>query len=272
PKVAGAWNVHRHTAHLPLDFFVLFSSAAALLGSPGQGNYAAANAFLDALASLRGSQGRPGLSVAWGPWAGTGLSVRAGGVDRLLALAGVQGIEPADGVEMFGRLIGLAVPRVAVVDVDWRRWARSAPAAARSPLVAELTAADDGTAPHDKGGGLTVDELLAADPADRHRLLESYLHVEIARALGLPREQLDVDQPLNGVGLDSLVAVGVKNQIEVDLGMSLPLADALEGSSLREVAARMLADAAAAPARRRDGGPREGDGEDGDDWEEFDVL
>jgi myxalamid-type polyketide synthase MxaE and MxaD len=270
PKVTGAWNVHTLTAHLPLDFFVMFSSAAALLGSPGQGNYAAGNAFLDALASLRASHGRPGLSVAWGPWANTGLSVRAGGVDRLVALAGVEGIEPADGVEMLGRLLGVEVPQVAVMAVDWRRWAELSPIAEGLPLVADLVAGARVTPPDDTraagGGKLTVDELLAADPADRQGLLESYLGVEIARALEMPQGRLDADLPLNSIGLDSLVAVGIKNKVEVDLGMSLPLADALEGSSLRQLAVKMLASTTTGAPPRRDDGPEE------ESWEEFKIL
>jgi NAD(P)-dependent dehydrogenase (short-subunit alcohol dehydrogenase family) len=267
PKVAGAWNVHNSTAHLPLDFFVLFSSIAAVLGSPGQGNYAAANAFLDALASLRASQGRPALSIAWGPWANTGLAVRADGVDRLVALAGIEGIAPANGVKMLGRLLGLEVPEIAVVPIDWRRWAKLSAVAARSPLVSDLIAAASATTPAASGGahrgGLTVDELLAAEPAARQTLLESYLRVEVGRALGLPPAELDVDQPLNSVGLDSLVAVGMKNQVEVDLGMSLSMVDVLEGSSLRQLAARMLEKTTTGVPLPRVGG---------DEWEEFDVL
>lgn len=269
PKVAGAWNVHELTAHLPLDFFVMFSSAAAILGSPGQGNYAAGNAFLDALASLRASNRRAALSIAWGPWANTGLSVRTGGVDRLVALAGVEGIEPADGVEMFGRLLGAEAPQAAVMAVDWRGWSELSPVAEGLPLVAELVAAASAPPEGNRSttsGQLTVDELLAADPADRQELLESYLSVVVARALEMPPGQLDADLPLNGIGLDSLVAVGIKNQVEVDLGMSLPLADALEGSSLRQLAAKMLASpTTGAPPRRDDGAEEEY-------WEEFKIL
>jgi acyl transferase domain-containing protein len=273
PKVAGGWNLHHLTADLPLDFFVMFSSLAGVLGSPGQGNYAAANAFLDALASLRTAQDRPALSIAWGPWENTGLSVRPEGVGRFVAGAGVEGIAPASGVEWLGRLLGSKSSQITVALVDWERWTT---ASAGSLLVSELVAAAgiaetadaapttaDGRPRH---GALTVDDLLAADPADRQGLLESYLHVAIARALGMAPEQLVAEQPLTGAGLDSLVAVGMKNQVEVDLGMSLPLAAALEGASLRQLAAQMLADITT------DARPQRDDGSEEESWEEFEVL
>jgi hypothetical protein len=267
PKVPGAWNLHRLTEDLPLDFFVMFSSIAGTLGSPGQGNYAAGNAFLDALASSRAGRGLPALSIAWGPWAGTGLSVREGGADRLLALSGVEGIDPVTGMRWLDRLLGLTTPQVVVAPVDWRRWASGSAVSAGTPLVSELVAAAGTTAAQAGGtvrrGGLTADELSAADPADRQELLEAYLRVEIARALDLSTDRLDVEEPMNSVGLDSLVAVGIKNQIEVDLGISVPMADVLEGTSVRQLAERMLApaepDAFRPPA-------------DGEGWEEFDVI
>ncbi|WP_433227496.1 type I polyketide synthase [Actinomadura formosensis] len=265
PKVAGAWNLHNLTADLPLDLFVMFSSLAGVLGSPGQGNYAAANAFLDALASLRASQGRPALSIAWGAWENTGLSVRRAGAGRFVERAGIKGIAPSSGAGWLGPLFGIEAAQVAVGLVDWRRWAE----AAGSPLISELVAGA-GPAPAAaetpaRPGGLTADDLFAADPADRQGLLESYLHGAIARALEMKPEQLDADQPLNEIGLDSLVGVGMKSQVEVELGISLPLAAALEGSSVRQLAAQMLAGATTGTAPPRDDGSEES-------WEEFEVL
>lgn len=267
PKVAGSWNLHNLTADLPLDFFVMFSSLAGVLGSPGQGNYAAANAFLDALASLRASQGRPALSIAWGSWEDTGLSVRREGVGRFVERAGIKGIAPSAGAGWLGLLLGIEAAHVAVGLVDWRRWAE---ATAENPLISELVpgagpapGAADATA---RPAALTADDLFAADPADRQGLLESYLHGAIARALEMKPEQLDPDQPLNEVGLDSLVGVGMKSQVEVELGISLPLAAALEGGSVRQLAAQMLAGAAAGTAPPGDDGPEE------ESWEEFEVL
>ncbi|MEU8547597.1 type I polyketide synthase [Streptomyces roseoverticillatus] len=264
PKVAGAWNLHHLTADLPLDFFVMFSSLAGVLGSPGQGNYAAANAFLDALASLRASQGRPALSIAWGPWENTGLSVRPEGVGRFVERAGVTGIAPAGGTGWLPLLFGIEASQVVVALVDWQRWAA---ATAESPLTAEL-AAGAGPSAVAEEHALTIGDLLAADPAERQGLFESYLHGAIARALDMKPEQLDADLPLTDVGLDSLVAVGMKNQVEVELGITMPLAAALEGASVRQLAAQMLAGATtgAAPPPPRDDGP------ESETWEEFEIL
>ncbi len=106
PKAQGAWNLHQLTVGLPLDFFVLFSSAAALLGSPGQGNYASANSVLDALASVRRARGLPALSVQWGGWAEVGM---AAGLDeshrRRSAETGFPAIEPAEGIRMLDDLL-----------------------------------------------------------------------------------------------------------------------------------------------------------------------
>ncbi|QLE75412.1 type I polyketide synthase [Streptomyces rectiverticillatus] len=264
PKVAGAWNLHRLTAGLPLDFFVMFSSLAGVLGSPGQGNYAAANTFLDALASLRASQGRPALSIAWGPWEDTGLSVRPEGVGRFVERAGVKGIAPAGGTRWLPLLFGIEAAQVAVALVDWQRWAA---ATAESRLTSELVAGAGPAPAADGARTLTAGDLLAADPAERQELFESYLHRAIARALDMKPEQLDADMPLTDVGLDSLVAVGMKNQVEVELGISMPLAAALEGASVRQLAARMLAGTTAGAAPP----PRE-DGAEAGSWEEFEIL
>ncbi|CCH32770.1 type I polyketide synthase [Actinosynnema sp. NPDC047251] len=263
PKAVGAWNLHTLTAGLPLDFFVLFSSLAGVLGSPGQGNYAAANTFLDALAAWRAARGLPALSIAWGPWQDTGLSVRPDGVGRFVERAGVEGITPTGGTGWLGLLFGAEAAQVVVGLVDWQRWAA---AAGTSPLIAELVAGAEPDRPAVRRRALTVEDLLATEPAQRQKLFQAYLHDVIARALGLKPEQLDADLPLTEVGLDSLVAVGMKNQVEVEFGMSLPLAAALEGAGVRQLAEQMLAAAAAG------GAPPPDDGSGSDAWEEFEVL
>src|SRR5262249_42928514 len=116
-KVHGGWNLHRATLDDPLDWFVLYSSSAGVLGSPGQGNYAAANAFMDAVAWHRAASGRPALAVAWGAWRDVGLAARRGAV----AVAGAGGlgtIDPTAGMAILEQLLARALPQATVVPFD----------------------------------------------------------------------------------------------------------------------------------------------------------
>src|SRR6202030_1330747 len=114
PKVMGGWLLHRLLQDDPLDFFVLFSSAGSVLGQPGQGNYAAANAFLDALAHHRHAQSQPAVSINWGAWAGEGFADSAGGkrLAARLALLGISSIAPGRALEVLGRLLGQSAAQV----------------------------------------------------------------------------------------------------------------------------------------------------------------
>ncbi len=237
PKVEGSFNLHAATRGIPLDFFVLFSSAVSLLGSPGQGNYAAANAFLDALAHHRKSAGLPALSINWGPWADVGLAARAGRGDRLAAM-GVESLTPRQGIEHLARLIGSAERQVGVVPVGEGAWGRLFAALGKPPLLSVLAGGDaPGTAPSTAAGDETlVATLLAATPDERRSRVESLLAEHVARVLRVPIAKLDVHQPLNRLGIDSLMAVELKNRIERQLGVTIPLIRFVEGPSIARIA------------------------------------
>ena len=119
PKVEGAWNLHRLTGHLPLDFFVMFSSMASLFGSPGQSNHSAANAFLDALAHYRRSRGLAALSINWGPWSELGAAAQLGVHNRLRG-SGVGGITTAAGLQALERCLASRAVQLGIVDIDWQ--------------------------------------------------------------------------------------------------------------------------------------------------------
>jgi myxalamid-type polyketide synthase MxaE and MxaD len=238
----GGWLLHRLLQNDPLDFFILFSSAGSVLGQPGQGNYAAANAFLDALAHHRKAQGQPALSINWGAWAGEGFanSVGAKRLAARLAFLGISSIAPKQALEILGRLLGQNATQALAVPVNWKQYREFYPAGSASPLLSEL-AREEAEVPQPAGRkSERRDVLLAAEPAERRQLLHSYLSEQVARVLGLTPSKLDVQQPLSQLGLDSLMAVELKNRIAVDLGVNVPVVKFLQGFSVHQAVTQIL--------------------------------
>ncbi|HUL78059.1 MAG TPA: SDR family NAD(P)-dependent oxidoreductase, partial [Vicinamibacteria bacterium] len=225
PKVEGGWNLHRLTEGAPLDFFVLFSSGAALLGSPGQGNHAAANAFLDALAHHRRSRGLPAVSINWGVWSEVGAAAERGVEDRV-AGHGMEAFSPRDGLRILGRLIGDAPPQVGVLAIDWPRLSVLLPAL---PFYADLarTTPARATSPARETAAPAVDAFCArlaeAPPLRRWTLLEEKVRAEAVKVLGLDAARVvETDRPLQELGLDSLMALELRNALGKAVGEALP--------------------------------------------------
>jgi amino acid adenylation domain-containing protein/non-ribosomal peptide synthase protein (TIGR01720 family) len=242
PKVQGAWNLHLATRDAPLDFFVLFSSVACLFGSPGQGNYAAGNAFLDALAHERCRLGLPAVSINWGPWADVGMAARINQGEHL-ASRGIEPLPPAQALHVLERLLAWEAPQVGVMAVAWERMLSCYPGGA-PPLFRELAAA---TAPVASKEHRLRAQLLATPPAERAAALQSYLAGQLARVMEIDPGKVEVNQPLNSLGLDSLMVIELKNRLESDTGVVLPMARFLEGPSVAQLAGLVL-EALAEPA------------------------
>ena len=219
-KVAGAAALHTLTQGDPLDYFVLFSSIASLLGAPGQGNHAAANAYLDALAHQRRAAGLPGLSVNWGAWAEVGAVARDDR-ERRIRLQGVGVMTPAEGIAALECALESGQAQVAAAVIDWERLrGRRAGAAGHSLLTDVLGVAEAPAAP--AGPGLRQ-RLAEAPAARRAPLLVAHVAARVTRVLGLGDGALDLRRPLNELGLDSLMAVELRNQLKVDLELGTPL-------------------------------------------------
>jgi myxalamid-type polyketide synthase MxaD len=233
PKVAGAMHLHELTAADPLTAFVLFSSASALLGLPGQAAYAAANGFLDGLAQLRHSAGQPALSVNWGAWGEVGLAVRHDRAAHLHA-RGFSAMAPAEALDLLGRLLARPIqqsrPDALVMRLDVAAW-RRASAAARAPLLAGL----EDHQRVEPGLASSAAAVLAAPPGARGSALLAYLSAQVIEILRLPHGRIDPEQSLLSFGFDSLMTLALRTKIQRDLEIRLAPVAVLEHPTLHKL-------------------------------------
>jgi acyl transferase domain-containing protein/acyl carrier protein/predicted O-methyltransferase YrrM len=215
-KAIGARHLDELTAHVPLDFFVLFSSAASLLGSAGQGNYAAANAFLDALAHARRARGLAACAINWGAWAGDGMVAALPDAERArVAARGYRPVVPGQALAALDQALADGAVQRAVMDVDWD--ALIPPGASVPPFVSDVVRRQP--RPQDD----VLDRLRAAYPGARRALLQGHVRRSACRVLGLDEEQpLDPRRPLRDIGLDSLMSVELCNALAASLQCGLP--------------------------------------------------
>ncbi|WP_302186133.1 type I polyketide synthase [Streptomyces sp. AC550_RSS872] len=232
PKVRGAWNLHRLTEHLAPRMFVLFSSASATLGAAGQGNYAAANAFLDALAEHRHARGLPATSLAWGLWGeASGMTGRLQERDRLrMSRSGVAPLSTATGLALFdtGRLTGLPALTPARLDLAALRTRyadQPVPAVLRELVRVRRTAAT-GTPGVASGSGeraALADRLAGLSPAESHRLVLDLVREHTAAVLGHgSADDIEPDQAFKALGFDSLTAVELRNHLRTATALAVP--------------------------------------------------
>ncbi len=245
PKITGADNLDAATADLPLDFFVMFSSATTLVGNPGQANYVAANAYLEALARRRRAAGRPALAVAWGAIADAGYLARNQEVSALLSRKlGRHALTAEEALDGLGRLLALdpADPALAMVGygrIDWAA-ARKDLALLATPL-AERIAVGGGDA---ETGSASVDLKALVEGMDADRAIETVSRLlagEIARILRLPADEIDRHRPLAAIGMDSLMALELRMAAEQRMGIDIPLMSLANGATLTDISRRILA-------------------------------
>jgi acyl transferase domain-containing protein/acyl carrier protein len=239
PKMMGAWVLHELTQDKPLDFFILFSSASALIGFPGQANYAAANVFLDALAHYRQAQGLPALSINWGPWAEVGLAAATTQRGERLAQRGVESLQPEEGLRLLEQLMRGNTAQAGVFPFDLSRWSAFYPVVDHLPYFTRLR--HDPTVPaqgHSTGFSLR-ESLEAADPPHRRVWLEDYLREQVAQALRCTPERIHRQAPLGNLGVDSLLGLEIRNRLEAASGLSLPVTLLWNYPTLADLAAHL---------------------------------
>ncbi|MET9970560.1 thioester reductase domain-containing protein, partial [Streptomyces sp. NPDC006356] len=246
PKVDAAWNLHELTKDLDLSAFVLYSSVAGVLGTPGQSNYAAANSFLDALAQHRAALGLPAVSVAWGLWAdATGMTQHLSEVHlSRMAREGMRLLPTDLGMAILDTVAGAAHPAVIALPVDLAA-ARTHP---RQPVVLRaLTRVRHrpvaAAAEEPAGAGRILDGLAALEEPERQRLLLGLVIEQATAALGRgPDAPILADQAFQDVGFDSLTSVELRNRLTKAVGLTLPAGLVFDHPTPRQLARRLLAD------------------------------
>ncbi|MFG2619449.1 type I polyketide synthase [Streptomyces sp. NPDC048507] len=232
PKVDGAWNLHRLTEPLAPRMFALFSSASATLGAAGQGNYAAANAFLDALAEYRHARGLPATSLAWGLWGvASGMTGRLDERDlQRMSRSGVAPLGSEEGLALFDSGVLGGVPAVVPVKLDLaalraQHADRPLPAVLRE-LVRVRRSAATGTVTRVVGGAAPAsltEKLAPLSPAERHRLVLDLVREHTAAVLGHgSADEIDSDQAFKALGFDSLTAVELRNHLRTATSLTVP--------------------------------------------------
>ncbi|MCO1582771.1 SDR family NAD(P)-dependent oxidoreductase, partial [Crossiella sp. SN42] len=244
PKVDAAWHLHELTQGHDLAAFVLFSSAAGLTGTPGQGTYAAANAFLDALAAARQAAGLPALSLAWGLWASrSGLTGELTEADLArLRRSGVLPLSDEDGLALFDQALARPDALAAPVRLDLAALRERLAAEDLPPLFRGLVRAPVAT---ERAGGSWTDRLRRTPQAEQRDLVAELVRAELATVLGRTgTEGLTEAQPFKELGLDSLTAVQLRNRLRTITGLSLPATVVFDFPTVGALAGHLLGELA----------------------------
>ena len=236
PKALGAWLLHKQTQSMDLDAFVMFSSASSIFGNPGQGNYAAANAFLDSLAHHRRALGLPALAVNWGVLGGEGYVARNEKVAEYLARQGTSSLEPAEVVSLLESFLDANATQVASLRIDWGKWRQSFRGLQDNPLVERILASG---VEFEESSGQAGDwrvRIEAAEPEAREEIIVQALQEVVGSVLRVKPESLRPDQPLTDLGLDSLMGVEIENLIETSIGVALPPTSLMRARTIGQIA------------------------------------
>ncbi|AJE81075.1 beta-ketoacyl synthase [Streptomyces albus] len=227
PKLAAARNLDELTRGRELSAFVLYASVSGTLGTLGQANYSAANAYLDALAESRRGAGLPAASLAWGPWAGGGMATGSAEAEARMRRSGVHPLDPDRAVRALDRVAAGPEAALVVADIDWAAFApgfttaRPSRLLADLPEVREVLARQQTTA--EEGPGQLGARLAGQPAAEQERTLVTLVRTEASEVLGhASTERVGAAQDFNSLGFDSLTAVELRNRLGAATGLALP--------------------------------------------------
>ena len=235
-KMLGAWNLHLATQKCPLEDFICFSSFSAVIGAPKQGNYNAGNYFLDALAHYRRALGLPALTINWGALRGAGFVERNQKTAEYLDRVGLQGLPLHEATSCFLEAILLDEPQLAIARVDWNLLPTLCPTMSIESRFGQVLAE---SRRQGQSGSLNA-RLQSAAPEQRLGLMSSFIAEQIAGVFGISADKVELETPLTQMGLDSLMAIELKNRLEKETAVTLPMNEILNGPTLNQLAASLL--------------------------------
>ena len=237
PKAGGALNLHELTQNIPLDFFLLFSSAAAVLGSAGQANYAAANSLLDGLAHFRQGRGLPAMSVNWGPWSEVGMAAQVDNRKRSSAPEANK-IHPQEGMKVLEHLLQKQPVQAVILPTNWNKLRLGDKPV--QPLLRQVVKSTSKT-DVSESFRMDIDQIKTLPAEEQKTALERFAQVQVVKTLGLdPAQPFNALRPLTDLGMDSLMAVELKNKIEGDTGVNIPVPFLLESASVADLTRKIL--------------------------------
>ncbi|MEZ0386917.1 MAG: SDR family NAD(P)-dependent oxidoreductase, partial [Verrucomicrobium sp.] len=236
PKSYGAWLLHEATAKLDLDCFVMFSSISSIFGNPAQGNYAAANAFLDSLAHHRRAQGLPALTINWGVLGGEGYVARNEKVAEFLARQGTASLSPGEVVALMENFLTAGTAQGAAIRVDWGKWRQSFRGMQENPLLERIFAS--GVEDQESSGGASDWRLRieSASAQEKDEVIAAAVREVVGGVLRVKPDSLRNDQPLTDLGLDSLMGVEIENSLEAAIGVALPPTSLMRARTIGQIA------------------------------------
>jgi acyl carrier protein len=219
-----------------LDCFVMFSSVSSIFGNPAQGNYAAANAFLDSLAHHRRALGLPALAINWGVLGGEGYVARNERVAEFLARQGTAALTPKEVTSLMESFLTANATQMAAIRVDWAKWRQSFRGMQDNPLVQRIF--ESGVEVQESGGGSSDwrQKIQSAGPDEREDVIGQAVRDVVGSVLRVKPDSLRNDQPLTDLGLDSLMGVEIENLLESSVGVALPPTSLMRARTIGQIA------------------------------------
>jgi len=235
PKALGAWLLHERTRDMALDCFVMFSSVSSIFGNPAQGNYAAANAFLDSLAHHRHSLGLPALTLNWGVLGGEGYVARNERVAEFLGKQGVSALSPGEVISILESSLSAGNTQLAAIRVDWAKWKTFFRGMQGNPLLERIFASVEGRETN-RGTTDWRNRIESAAPEEKETVIAQAVREVVGSVLRVKPDTLRDDQPLTDLGLDSLMGVEIENSLEAAIGVALPPTSLMRARTIGQIA------------------------------------